>query len=127
MARKNKAAAAMDEAKAYRVRVGRALLWPDGTHRGDAGYVVRADDPFLRNRHNLEPAPEGVEVPPPAPEGYPPRWASAYREQVLGAKPKDPRAEKLRALESRASDEEIEGPDEDPIAPPGVVDADDED
>ena len=35
------------------VKQGRSLLWPDGVHRGDQGYVVRADDPFVQDRRPL--------------------------------------------------------------------------
>lgn len=71
-------------ARIYVVRDGCALRWPNGQHRGSAGYAVRSDDPtvaaYFRNGEpaNMRPAREDEDArPDPAS-----KWPALYRDQA---------------------------------------------
>lgn len=116
MAQKKKGKTSMSKTL-QRVIVGRAILWPDGSHRGGPGYLIRRDDPFIRCAHNLEAAEASVEGPGPAPEGYPRKWARAFQEKVQGVPTPTAKEVALETLESKASDEEIDLPDDGLVEP----------
>lgn len=106
----------------YEVQTGRAILWPDGTHRGsgvdaerkgvpDVPYRVRGDDPFAfpRFAHNLSLAEDQALQPDPIPV----RWLRELQERqgVLG----DVRTDREKASDAVAGvvdGQAIQDPDE---------------
>lgn len=85
------------------VRLGRVLMWPNGTVRGKPGYCVAADDPFIAGFEGvLKPGGPG-DVPEPITEPvYVRKLAELKRKQIEGRSAKPDRREHEGDLDAKA-------------------------